>query len=131
MNRHMNRLETLERLFKALADPTRLRVISLLMQGEVCVCHLHESLQIPQPKTSRHLAYLKRAGLVADRKSGQWVYYRLSEPANELVGTLMAAVTHCLTHVSTIDQDVRRLSRTTGRVTRRLHGRPSLTCCAR
>ena len=125
----VNRLETLESLFKALADPTRLRIISLLMEGEVCVCHIHESLQIPQPKTSRHLAYLKRAALVTDRKNGQWVYYRLREPADELVRTLMSAVTHCLTHVSTIELDQRRVSRATGRATRRLRGRPSLTCC--
>ena len=57
-------LTELEGLFKALADETRLRILGLLLTGEVCVCHIHESLRIPQPKASRHLAYLRRAGLV-------------------------------------------------------------------
>src|SRR5712692_8448887 len=68
MTKHMSEME---RLFKALADATRLRILGLLLTGEVCVCHIHESLKIPQPKASRHLAYLRRAGLVEtrDRKS--------------------------------------------------------------
>ena len=52
----------MERLFKALADATRLRILGSLLTGEVCVCHIHESLKTPQPKASRHLAYLRRAG---------------------------------------------------------------------
>jgi ArsR family transcriptional regulator len=56
------KLETMERLFQALGDTTRLRILGLLLTGEVCVCHIHESLQVSQPKASRHLAYLRRAG---------------------------------------------------------------------
>src|SRR5215213_4137307 len=71
------RLGTLEQLFKAMADQTRLRILALLAGGEVCVCDIHETLGIPQPRASRHLAYLRRTGLVLDRKEGLWVYYRL------------------------------------------------------
>ena len=59
MAKQMSEMET---LFKALADATRLRILGLLLTGEVCVCDIHESLKIPQPKASRHLAYLRRAG---------------------------------------------------------------------
>ena len=71
------RLHTMERLFQALGDTTRLRILGLLLTGEVCVCHIHESLKVSQPKASRHLAYLRRAGLVETRKEGLWVYYRI------------------------------------------------------
>ncbi|MBI2834547.1 MAG: winged helix-turn-helix transcriptional regulator [Acidobacteria bacterium] len=69
----------LDTFFKALADPTRLRILALLEDRELCVCDLQDSLRVPQPKTSRHLAYLKRAGLVRDRRQGLWVYYRLAD----------------------------------------------------
>ena len=70
-------LAEMESLFKALADATRLRILGLLLTGEVCVCDIHESLKIPQPKASRHLAYLRRAGLVETRRDGLWIHYRL------------------------------------------------------
>src|ERR1700752_1846813 len=70
-------LPEMETLFKALADATRLRILGLLLTGEVCVCDIHESLKIPQPKASRHLAYLRRSGLVDTRRDGLWVHYRL------------------------------------------------------
>src|ERR1700716_1985131 len=76
---YMNRpLTEMESVFKALADTTRLRILGLLLTGEVCVCHIHESLRIPQPKASRHLAYLRRSGLVATRRDGLWIHYRLA-----------------------------------------------------
>lgn len=105
------RLETLERLFKALADRTRLRILALLATGETCVCDIHEALRIPQPKASRHLAYLRRAGLVEARKDGLWVHYRLAAPADELLETLLATTCHCLTHVPSTDTDRERLAR--------------------
>src|ERR1051326_458432 len=73
----------LEDLFKALADRTRLRLISLLGDSEVCVCFLVEILKISQPKISRHLAYLRRAKIVSARREGKWMHYRLTEPPNE------------------------------------------------
>src|ERR1700744_2851840 len=67
------------RIFSALADENRLRLLCLLQRGEVCVCHLQEVLQTNQPKISRHLAYLKRAGLVEGRRDGKWMHYRIKK----------------------------------------------------
>ncbi len=64
-------------LFKALADETRLRILALLGQGELCVCDLTAALQLPQSTASRHLAVLKNAGWVSGRRQGVWMYYRL------------------------------------------------------
>jgi len=71
-----------ELLFRALADRTRLRLINLIADGEVCVCSLVEVLNTSQPKVSRHLAYLRRAGLVSPRREGKWMYYSLHEPSD-------------------------------------------------
>ena len=66
-------------LFKALSDPTRLRCLSLLINHEeLCVCELTHSLNLPQPKVSHHLAAMRRASLVTDRKAGLWIYYRVN-----------------------------------------------------
>ena len=73
----------IETLFKALADRTRLRLIGLLGDQEVCVCFLVEILKTSQPKISRHLAYLRRAQIVAARREGKWMHYRLTEPPDE------------------------------------------------
>src|SRR2546422_8763702 len=73
----------IETLFKALADRTRLRLISLIGDSEVCVCFLVAILKISQPKISRHLAYLRRAEIVAARREGKWMHYRLTEPPDE------------------------------------------------
>ena len=72
----------IELLFKALGDRTRLRLIHLLGDDEVCVCLVVERLKTNQPKVSRHLAYLKRAGLVTARRDGKWSHYRLVEPSD-------------------------------------------------
>jgi ArsR family transcriptional regulator, arsenate/arsenite/antimonite-responsive transcriptional repressor len=92
-------IPAMEQVFKALADETRLRILALLSRGEMCVCDIHETLGIPQSKTSRHLAYLRKAGLVSDRKAGLWVYYQLAEPDDPVLQTIMSAVIHCLGHV--------------------------------
>jgi len=73
----------IEILFKALADRTRLRLISLIGDSEVCVCFFVAILKGSQPKVSRHLAYLRRAGIVAARREGKWMHYRLTEPPDE------------------------------------------------
>jgi ArsR family transcriptional regulator len=103
------RLLKLERAFRALADPTRLRIVGLLAGGEVCVCHIHASLQIPQPKTSRHLAYLRRAGLVATRRDGLWVHYRLADPVDPAVRTVLRTALDTLRQVPTAKRDLERL----------------------
>ena len=72
-----------ELFFAALADRTRLRLLNLMRGGEVCVCFFAETLGTNNPKISRHLAYLKRAGLVAGRRDGKWMHYRINKPANE------------------------------------------------
>ena len=73
----------IEFLFKALADRTRLRLISLIGDSEVCVCFFVAILKVSQPKISRHLAYLRRAGIVTSRREGKWMHYRLAEPPDE------------------------------------------------
>lgn len=70
-------MKQLAKNFKALSDETRLRILALLTQGELCVCDLMAVLQLPQSTISRHLAYLRNSGLVADRRQGVWMYYRL------------------------------------------------------
>ncbi len=70
-------------LFQALGDPTRLRLLNLMAAGEVCVCYFVEILDQAQPKISRHLAYLRRMGLVAARRDGKWMHYRIVEPVNQ------------------------------------------------
>lgn len=70
----------MELFFRALADRTRLRLLNLMRNDEVCVCFFVEILGTHQPKVSRHLAYLRRAGIVAARRQGQWMHYRIVEP---------------------------------------------------
>jgi ArsR family transcriptional regulator, arsenate/arsenite/antimonite-responsive transcriptional repressor len=107
-------LSEMEIFFKALADATRLRILGLLMTGEVCVCHIHESLKISQPKASRHLAYLRRAGLVATRRDGLWIHYRLADLSDPVLKTIAAAVRHGLMHMETVYRDAERLQSKTG-----------------
>lgn len=71
-----------ELFFKALADQTRLRLLNLMGEDEVCVCFFVEILKSNQPKISRHLAYLRRAGIVSARRQGTWIHYRIVEPPN-------------------------------------------------
>jgi ArsR family transcriptional regulator, arsenate/arsenite/antimonite-responsive transcriptional repressor len=72
----------LVKLFAALADPTRLRLLNLMRGHEVCVCYFVEILEQGQPKISRHLAYLRRAGIVEARREGKWMHYRIEWPAD-------------------------------------------------
>jgi ArsR family transcriptional regulator len=97
-------------LLKACADQTRLRLLNLLAsEGEVCVCHLVDVLGTNQPKVSRHLAYLKRAGLVSDRKEGLWVYYRLSAPLSEHARRLIECLNSCCAEAPEMQRDVLKL----------------------
>ncbi|MBU0686901.1 MAG: metalloregulator ArsR/SmtB family transcription factor [Candidatus Margulisbacteria bacterium] len=68
----------LAKIFRALSEKTRLKIIKLLSNGERCVCELFQALDLPQPKVSRHLAYLKKVGLVKSRKEGLWQHYSLN-----------------------------------------------------
>lgn len=86
----------LDEFFAALADRTRLRIINLMRDGEVCVCFFAETLGTNNPKISRHLAYLKRVGLVDGRRDGKWVHYSLNppkaSPALELFESLLKSL---------------------------------------
>lgn len=124
-----NQIDDLETLFKALADSTRLRILGLLLAGEVCVCDIHESLRIPQPKASRHLAYLRRSGLVDARREGLWMHYRLAELSDPVLSTIQQAVTHALRHVSALQKDAERFQKRTGCCLPTTLGAPTLACC--
>src|SRR4026207_2356248 len=84
-------VDELENLFKALADKTRLRILALLGNNEVCVCHIHDSLGLPQPTVSRHLAYLRKSGLVAARRDGVWMHYQVSRSLHPVIQSVVAA----------------------------------------
>ena len=107
-------LSELDAVLKALADPTRVRLLTLLLAGEVCVCHLYESLKLPQSMTSRHLAYLRRAGLVSTSKRGLWVYYTLAEHENPAIQAVIAAVLQSAAGLPGARKDFARLEAKTG-----------------
>jgi ArsR family transcriptional regulator len=94
----------MERFFAALADRTRLRLINLMALDEICVCFFVEVLGTNQPKISRHLAYLRRAGLVEARRDGKWMHYRLAEPQDERAARVFGEVLAWLAE----DQGMRR-----------------------
>lgn len=87
-----NTAEALEQLFQALGDRTRVRLLNLMSDGEVCVCFFVEVLSEPQPKISRHLAYLRNAGLVAARRDAKWMHYRITSPEHPVAREAFEAV---------------------------------------
>jgi ArsR family transcriptional regulator, arsenate/arsenite/antimonite-responsive transcriptional repressor len=95
----------LDTLFKGFADPTRIRILSLLAAGELCVCDIVEILGLPQPTVSRHLAYLRRSGLVEATREWKFAHYRLAEPANAVHRNLVACVRSCFTGVPALDAE--------------------------
>lgn len=99
----------LDVLFRALADPIRLRLVSLIAGREICVCFLVEILGMSQPKISRHLAYLRRAGLVAARSEGKWVHYRLVEPTDETAAGILRTTVRRLRERPQMHRDEARL----------------------
>ena len=123
-------LASMARLFQALGDATRLRILGLLAAGEVCVCHIHESLRISQPKASRHLAYLRRAGLVKTRRQGLWVYYQLAGPRDPVEDTVRQGVAHALGHLDAVRRDAQRLQKKTGCCLPVSSDTVTLGCCA-
>jgi ArsR family transcriptional regulator, arsenate/arsenite/antimonite-responsive transcriptional repressor len=82
----------MEMFFRALADRTRLRLLNLMSDGEVCVCFFVEILGTNQPKISRHLAYLRRAGIVSARREGKWMHYRINTPADSYAAGVLSDV---------------------------------------
>jgi len=86
----------LDSLFGALADTTRLRLLNLMAGREVCVCHFVDILGQSQPKISRHLAYLRNAGIVAARRDGKWMHYSICTPADASRASILTSVLHSL-----------------------------------
>ena len=97
-------------IFKALSDETRLRILSLLMESELCVCDLMAVLQLPQSTVSRHLAYLKNVGWVDDRREGVWVYYSINTKVDEMRNDLIPLLRKHLLPLETAVADRKRLS---------------------
>jgi ArsR family transcriptional regulator len=102
-------LQDLDAVFKGFADPTRIRILSLLAAGELCVCDLVDILDLPQPMISRHLAYLRSTSLVAVRRDSNYAYYRLADPKGDVHRNLIACVKSCFTGITSLDAE-RRLA---------------------
>ncbi len=100
----------LDLLFRALADPTRLRLLNLIADKEICVCYFVEILRISQPKVSRHLAYLRRAGIVAARREGKWMHYRLVVPKNKAALAILRETLRHFGENPEMQKDLLRLS---------------------
>lgn len=98
-------------LFRALSDPTRLRILHLLRRGELCVCDLMAILRVPQAKTSRHLGYLRRAGLLTAREDGLWSYYSLAPAFGALHRKLLSCLDECAVELPAIAADAKRADR--------------------
>ena len=105
---------SVDAVFRAFSDRTRLRILALLRRGETCVCDLVDVLGVPQPKVSRHLAYLRKAGLVTVRKDGLWCHYTLAEPRNEFHAKVLECLTCCFGDVPELAKDQRRMARCCG-----------------
>ena len=101
-----------DRLFRAFADETRLRILSLLAhRKELCVCDIMAILRRPQSLVSRHLAYLKGAGLAVGRRQGLWSYYSLARPEGRLHRRLIGCLRECIDGVPGMREDMRRLGK--------------------
>lgn len=118
MNAHMSSaaldVRSFSRLFKALGDETRLRIVALLAHGELCVCHLEEALQVSQPKVSRHLAILRAAGVVEDRRNGSWVYYRLLKQPDAECERQLRGLVRTFERRTVLRRDLERLVKVRG-----------------
>jgi ArsR family transcriptional regulator, arsenate/arsenite/antimonite-responsive transcriptional repressor len=104
-------LAAMERLFASLADRTRLRLLNLMGEQEVCVCYFVEVLESPQPTISRHLAYLRRNGLVTARRQGKWMHYRIAVPENPLARQVLKDTLSWLAEDKDMQRDRARMGR--------------------
>jgi ArsR family transcriptional regulator len=102
---------TVNLMFRAFSDRTRLRILHLLLKGEMCVCDIVSITRVPQPRASRHLAYLLRAGLIVKRKQGLWAYYRLTPAASPFHRSLIKCLKECFRDVPELAADAKRASR--------------------
>ncbi|HEX6503028.1 MAG TPA: metalloregulator ArsR/SmtB family transcription factor [Terriglobales bacterium] len=106
----MGKSATLENVFRALGDRTRLRLLHLMNGREICVCYLVEVLNVPQPKISRHLAYLRRAGLVLARREGKWMHYRLASPSNRHAADILSTTLDSISREPQMQRDLQKLN---------------------
>jgi ArsR family transcriptional regulator len=127
--RNQAAIDRLEDVFKALADKTRLRILALLGNNEVCVCHIHDSLGLPQPTVSRHLAYLRRSGLVAARRDGVWMHYQVSRSLDPVIQGVVHTAVAALQQVPATTQDRKQFQRSFGELYV-LDSPAGGTCCA-
>jgi len=102
------------RLFKALGDETRLRIVALLSHEELCVCHLQEALRLSQPHVSRHLGTLRTAGVVESRREGSWIYYRLAPQADPDCANQVKALVRSYERRTVLRRDLKRLVKLRG-----------------
>ncbi len=100
---------SLHLLFRALADPTRLRLLNLIADREICVCYFVEILQMSQPKISRHLAYLRKAGIATARREGKWMHYRLAIPKDAIAASILQETLRHLREKPEMKRDLSRL----------------------
>lgn len=104
----------LSRLFRALGDETRLRIVALLAHGELCVCHLEQALSLSQPNVSRHLSVLRAAGVVDCRREGTWMYYRLAAQDRVPVQRILVELTALFGNARMLRSDLARLRKSCG-----------------
>lgn len=107
-------LRPLSRLFRALGDETRLRIVALLAHGELCVCHVEQALGLTQPNASRQLGILRAAGIVDSRRDGTWVYYRIAPQEHDAVQRILAQLTDSLATRRALRSDLARLRKSCG-----------------
>jgi ArsR family transcriptional regulator len=100
-------VEDLDTLFRGFADPTRIRILSALAAGALCVCDIVDILRLPQPAVSRHLAYLRRAGLVEVNRNWKYAHYRLAEPSDAVHRNLINCVRTCFIGIASLDRERR------------------------
>ncbi len=98
-------LDDLDSVFKGFADPTRIRILSVLAAGELCVCDIVDILGLPQPAVSRHLAYLRRMGLVEATREWKFAHYRLAEPEHAVHENLLDCVRTCFRGIKPLDKE--------------------------
>ena len=101
-------VDDLDGVFKGFADPTRIRILSLLAAGELCVCDIVEILDLPQPAVSRHLAYLRRMGLVEVKRDLKFAYYRLAAAEHAVHQNLISCVRTCFRGIHSLDEERRK-----------------------
>ena len=101
----------LARFFQALGDKTRLRLLNLMGEREICVCFFVEILGHPQPKISRHLAYLRSAGIVAARREGKWMHYRIVAPPHDGAAQVLKQTLEILREEKSMQSDIVRLDK--------------------